>query len=111
MEGLGASWVDLQVALLAGRKPDFAKVKTAAEALRKSSLDGAGLLPGDPDFSGLMKEQAEAAARLVQAAAGSKAAPVQEAFDKLGGRHCNRCHFAKRFGVLASPEEFPGGLP
>lgn len=111
MEILGARWVDLQVALLAGRKPDWTRVKAAAEALRQASLDGAGLLPADPDFTGLMKEQAEALDKLAKAAGSAKAAPVREAFDQLGGRHCNRCHFAKRFGLLASPDEFPGGLP
>ncbi len=111
MDEMGGLWVDLQVALFAGRKPDMPKVKAAAEALQKASLAAAGLKPADSDHEELGKEAAVALGKLAQAAGGGKRAPTVKAFEQVGGRHCNRCHFVKRWKVIANPEEFPGLLP
>lgn len=111
MEKMGAHWVSLQEALFAGRRADYAKVKVAADGLKTATEAAAGLLPGDPDHADLIGQCVSAIDGLVQAAARAKAKPLTEAFDQVGGRHCNRCHFAKRWKILASPAEFPGDLP
>jgi len=111
METMGGHWLALQVALLAGRRPDLKKAELAADALRQACLEAVDVAPGDADHARLMKATAAAVGAVAKAAAGKKAKPALRAYRKVGARHCNRCHFARRWGVLSSPDEFPAMLP
>ncbi len=111
METMGEHWVALQVALLAGRRPDLNKARLAADALRRACLAAVDVAPGDADHARLMKATAAAVGAVAKATAGKKAKPALRAYRQVGARHCNRCHFARRWEVLSSPDEFPAMLP
>lgn len=111
MKNMGDTWVELQVALLAGRRPDLVRAKSVASNL-KSLVDKARpLVPADPDFSDLMQQASDELGKLIKQADSGKAKQALGAFENLGSRHCNRCHFVKRWKILSSPEEFPAMLP
>ncbi len=110
MQAMGERWVALQVALFAGRRADLGKAKAAAAALGKACQEAVGASP-KAGFDGLVREAAGAADKVAAAAGKGKPKPTVQAFDQLGARHCNRCHFAQRWQILASPEEFPAMLP
>lgn len=111
MKDMGDAWVDLQVAMLAGRRPDLARAKTASSKLRSLVDKARPLVPSDADFADLMKQASDELGKLGIQAASGKAKQALGTLGTLGSRHCNKCHFVKRWKILSSPEEFPAMLP
>ncbi len=111
MKDMGNAWVELQVAMLAGRRADLARAKTVASGLQSLVDKARPLVPSDPDFADLMKQASDELGKLVKHAGSGKDKEAVRAFDNVASRHCNRCHFVKRWKILSSPEEFPAMLP
>lgn len=111
MQTLGGLWADAGTALLAGRRPDLAEAKAVAARMVKAVQQAAGRKPDDAEYTGLMDQLREAVEALQAAAAAGKTAKAVDAFREIGARHCNRCHFKMRWGMLEDLNMFPAGLP
>ncbi|MBN2494206.1 MAG: hypothetical protein JXR96_06425 [Deltaproteobacteria bacterium] len=109
MEKLGQKWVDLQVALFAGRRLDADKAALAASGLQQVSTVASAIETPQLGYAESMRELAAAAGELGTAVKSGKRGTIQTKLRKVG-EGCNRCHFAARWKVLEDPMHYPDGL-